>query len=108
MDLHLFAHCVLIVLRQRKSRRKIGNEMNNEQNIAYWAERTIKAEAWFNTKSLRSKRGGNPFTYADAAVVRVYLPELTIEEFVAQRNAYIAANPMTYSPTTSRLTYLAA
>lgn len=80
----------------------------NNQALVYWAERTVKSDAWDRAKSLRGKRGGNPFSYSNSAITRLYFAGLTVEEFVAQRDAYIAAHPMTYSPTTERFAYVKA
>lgn len=78
----------------------------NKNEIATWAERTIAAEAFYMTPSLSNKRGGNPYIYNDAAVAQQYFTDLTVEEFMAARDAYIVANPMKFAATTKRLTYI--
>ena len=80
------------------------NKVDADRDIAYWAEQTIKARAFSQSKSMRKKR--DIFSFSPAAVARIYFG-VSEQEFADHVNAYIAANPMKYYPTSKKLVYIA-
>lgn len=81
-------------------------EREEKKTIKYWAERYVKAQAFSRCASIRARKV-NHFDYSEKAIARIYLG-ISLDEFLAQREAYISAHPMRYAPTTKKLTYLAA
>lgn len=71
----------------------------DRNTIAYWAERRVMSNA---VDSHKSWKKSNYFYYDDAAVATKVLG-ISVESFVAERNAYIKNNPMKFSPSTKTL-----
>lgn len=80
------------------------NKVNAAEDIAFWAERTIKDQAFGQSKSMQKKR--NTFSFSSYAVATRYfgITELELDQAIAD---YIAANPMKYYPTSKKLVYVA-
>lgn len=78
---------------------KVTPLSRTENSIAYWAERKVMSDAVMRCKSWKKS---NYFSYADHAVARKWM-NMTEAEFVAQRDAYIAENPMKFSASTKTL-----
>lgn len=79
---------------------------SEDMTVPYWAERTVKDDAFNRCRSLGSKRGGSGFYYADTYAAKRC--GLSVDEFRQARAEYLERNPMTYAATTGRMTYKAA
>lgn len=82
----------------------------NEITIKSLAEIDVMSNGFHACKSLRTKRGGNPFILKFAAQVRRYAEAHNITENEVRNSVrqFIAENPMRYFATSGRLEYLVA
>lgn len=77
---------------------RIAQPSTDTRSIQYWAERKVMSNAVEKSKSWHK---ANYFSYLESAIARRYF-DMTTEEFVARRDAYIKSNPMKFSPSTKK------
>lgn len=81
----------------------------NEITIQMLAELKIKSDAFHASKTMSTKRGGNPFFGRFYRNLRLLAnaTDKTESELQVEIHIFIAKNPMRYAVTSDRLTYLA-
>jgi hypothetical protein len=88
----------------------VTDTYGNEITIKSIAELTVKSNAFFASKTMRTKRGGNPFTMRAARHTRLLANAngIEISDVEKQVRTFIAQNPMRYFPTSERFEYVGA
>jgi hypothetical protein len=81
----------------------------NDITIQSIAELEIMSNAFHKSKTMATKRGGNPFMMRAVTHARRLATAngITSDEVNVMVRAFIAENPMRYYPTSKKLTYLA-
>ncbi len=81
----------------------------NEITIQFLAELQVKSTAFFKSKTMRNKRGGNLFSSRFYRNLRLLSQATgrTENELQVEIREFISNNPMRYAVTSDRLVYLA-
>jgi hypothetical protein len=97
------------LMKRVKMNKTVTDTYGNEITVQSIAELTVKSNAFFASKTMRTKRGGNPFTMRAARHTRLFANAngISTSDVDKQVRTFIAQNPMRYFPTSERFEYLA-
>jgi hypothetical protein len=98
------------LMKRVKMSNTVTDSYGNEITIQSIAEMQVKSNAFFASKTMHTKRGGNPYMMRADRHARLFAAanDTTTQDVNNQVRAFIAQNPMRFYVTSERLVYVGA